>query len=205
MFVHMVDGVEIIGWDGAIPRIAALLAGPRPVVGITGPAGAGKSTLASSLAEQTGGIVISTDDYLPDYEGLAIDVRDLPEHADLGLLSEHLHRLRAGGSVDMPTWSFHEHRRTGSRRVGPATGPIVCEGLFALHDLLRRAVDVRVYVEADRVTRWGRWEAIERRGERGMGVEPARRFFYDVAEPTFERFAPEYRASADVVVLNDGG
>lgn len=195
---------EVIQWDDAVRRIEARLGAlpPRAVIAITGPAGAGKSTLARVLCERFAGLMISTDDYLPDYRLVPEPERDLPEHADLPLLAEHLARLRAGRAADIPAWSFHEHRRTGSRRVGPASGPIVCEGLFALHPALAGAVDLRVFVEADAAVRWARWEAIEARGERGLGVEAARRFFHDVADPTFARFASVYRASAELVVHN---
>lgn len=204
MLIRMASGPETVEWNEAPGFIAAMLDGPRPVVGITGPAGAGKSTLARLVAGRTGGLVISTDNYLPDYEGLPVEQRDLPEHADLPLLAEHLRLLRAGSSAEVPVWSFHEHRRTGSRRVGPASGPIVCEGLFALHGSLGGAVDVRVFVDAPPAVRRARWEEIERRGERGMGVKAALRFFDEVADPTYARFAPGYRGAADVLVKNGG-
>ncbi|USN98356.1 MAG: AAA family ATPase [Phycisphaeraceae bacterium] len=197
---------ESIDWQAAPAHILDRLAGlasPHPVLGITGPAGAGKSTLASIIAESTHGLVLSTDDYLPDYEGLPVRERDLPEHADLPLLNRHLQQLRKGRPADIPTWSFHEHRRTGTRPIGPATGPIVLEGLFALHTLVRESLNLAVYVDAPPATRWQRWEAIEQRGERGMGVEAARAFFHDVADPTFARFAADYRASADLIVTNE--
>jgi len=203
----MGDPQQILEWDGAIGRIAeelARLAGSdRLVVGITGPAGAGKSTLSAGLAEATDGLVISTDEYLPDYRHVPVADRDLPEHADLALLAEHLASLRAGRAAEIPVWSFHEHRRVDSRLVEPPAGPVICEGLFALHSDVAGAVDLRVYVEASPQTRWGRWEAIERRGERGMGVEAAREFFETVADPTYARFADVYRDSAHLVVRND--
>ena len=186
-------------------RDASRAHGPIPVVGVTGPAGAGKSTLAARLVEHAGGVVISTDDYLPDYELVPEAERDLPWHADLPLLAEHLRLLGAGAPADIPVWSFHAHKRVDSRRVEPpASGLVVVEGLFALHASLGDAVDLRVFVEAPAETRWSRWEAIEQRGERGMGVEAARAFFHEVADPTYARFAPGYRASADLIVRNGG-
>ncbi len=168
------------------------------VVGITGPVGSGKSTLARSL----GGVLVSTDHYLPDYHTLPEHERDEPRHADLPLLAEHLGLLREGRAIDMPSWCFQAHRRVGSVRVEP--GPIVaCEGLFALHRLVRPAVDIAVYIDAPAGVRWARWERIEAAGERGWGVEQARRYFATVAEPTFARYAREYREAADLVVIND--
>jgi uridine kinase len=169
------------------------------VVGITGPVGSGKSTLARSL----GGVVLSTDHYLPDYDGLPEHERDEPRHADLALLAEHLGRLRSGRVIEMPSWCFQTHRRVGSTRVAP--GPVIaCEGIFALHPVVRPAIDLAVYVDAPAGVRWARWERLEASGERGWGVEHARRYFATVAEPTFARFAGGYRASADLVVINDG-
>lgn len=185
-------------------RIAAMLAqaaGGRkhPSVGITGPVGAGKSHLARAL----GGTLIATDDYLPDYDQTPEHLRDLPESADLDRLARDLASLRVGRATRVPQWSFFEHRRIGEREAVP-TGPIVCEGLHALHGLVLGSLDVRVFVEAPAEHRWARVEGRERAGERGWSVEYLRHFFETVAEPTFERLAPAYRAAADVVVRNEG-
>jgi len=192
-----------IPWNDAAGHIADSVAGRSAVVGITGPAGAGKSTLAGLVAACSGGLVLSTDEYLPDYDLVPEADRDLPEHADLALLAENLRSLRSGTAASIPVWSFHAHKRVDSRLVEPPeNGPVIVEGLFALHATLGDAVDLRVFVEADPSVRWSRWEAIEQRGERGMGVEAARRFFHEVADPTYARFAQGYRALADIIVLN---
>lgn len=182
----------------AIGRLASLRPrGTVLVVGITGPVGAGKSKLARRL----GGLVLSTDRYLPDYDRVPEEERDRPEHADIPLLKSHLESLRRGERVEAPVWCFHAHRRIGRERVGPAA-LVVCEGIFALHETLRAGMDVRVYVEAPGEVRWARWERLERSGARGMGVEGARAFFEGVAEPTFGALAESYRAASDIVVLN---
>ena len=167
------------------------------IIAITGPAGAGKSTLARALSP----CILSTDDYLPDYELVPYAQRDEPHHADLALLLQNLTDLAAGRATQAPLWSFHTHRREGVRTIHPAP-LIVCEGLHALHAVLAPAIHLRVYVDAAAAVRWQRWERIESSGERGWGVEQARRFFDDVAEPTFARLGPAYRASAHLVVTN---
>ncbi len=178
---------------------------PEPcvsIIAVSGPVGAGKSTLARQLSEH----VISTDDFLPDYDKVEFHERDLPEMADLELLADILRRLRAGEAVDVPRWSFQEHRRVGVRTLAVSPGStLVVEGLHALHKRVVCHIDVGVFVEASRDSRWARWERLEQAGERGWGVELAREHFDRVAEPTFARYAEAYRQRADVIVRNDAG
>lgn len=173
------------------------------VVCIAGPVGSGKSTLARRLAEHGDCLLISTDDYLPDYDAIPEHLRDEPGSAHLPELADHLSELLAGRAVSLPVWSFHEHRRTGLRLAEP-TGLILVEGIHALHHSLDPVRRVGVLVEAGRETRWARWEALESSGQRGWGVEKARTFFETVADPTFERHRPAYLARADFIVRNDG-
>jgi uridine kinase len=178
---------------------------PVVVVGVTGPVGSGKTTLAHAIVSQSAepGLVLSTDHYLPDYERVEYVERDEPKHSDLPLLSSHLQDLRDGRDVQVPIWSFQSHSREGTSRVSPAP-LIICEGIHALHAHVRPALDVALFVHAAAATRWQRWKAIEERGERGWGVDVAQAFFDDVAEPTYTRHAHDYLRHADVIVENDG-
>jgi uridine kinase len=187
-----------IPWPTAHEVILTLLPPARPaIIGITGPVGSGKTSLAARL----GGSIISTDSYLPDYGAIPELERDLPERADLPLLATHLAGLRAGLDADIPVWSFQTHRREGSRRLAPAP-LIVLEGIHALHATIAHHLDVRIFVDAPRGTRWHRWEQIELAGERGLGPAKARHHFDAIAEPTFARYADQYRAAAHLIVLN---
>lgn len=200
----MAQGPIQLGWEHAPGAIHAhgALSGGVGVICVAGPVGSGKTTLARRLVARGGALLISTDDYLPDYHATPEHLRDEPGSARLDELVRHLRDLLAGRGVEVPVWSFHEHRRTGTRRVeGP--GLVVVEGIHALHPDLDAVRSVGVLVEADRAVRWARWEAIESSGQRGWGVERARAFFDRVADPTFERHLPLYRPRADFVVRND--
>ena len=172
-----------------------------PVVGITGPVGAGKSHLARLLSP----CVLSTDDYLPDYDRVAYHERDDPAFSDQARLVSDLRSLREGRVTRVPVWSFQSHARAGERELTPPAlpHPIVVEGIHALHDTLLPEIDIGVVVTASKAVRWQRWEHLESTGHRGWGVEVAREFFHDVAEPTFDRFFSLYLARAHLIVLND--
>lgn len=182
----------------AADAVRSLLSqGTRSVIGITGPVGAGKSTLAARLSS----CIIATDHYLPDYERTPAAERDLPERSDLARLLADLHSLRAGKPTRIPQWSFHTHSRVGEREVHPSD-IIIVEGLHALHDTHAPGIDFRVYVDAPPDIRLNRWEQLALSGQRGWGVEETRAFFRDVAEPTFDAYATAYRAGAHLIVSN---
>lgn len=172
----------------------------RLVVAVGGPVGSGKSTLARLL----GGTVITTDDYLPDYEKIEHELRDEPASSDLPRLAEDLQTLQETGRGHIPKWCFHEHRRVESRVI-EAGELIICEGLFALHPVIAAVTDIRILVRADRTVRWSRWEKIEEAGERGWGVERARDHFNRVADPTYEKYANLYERDLDYIVHNNAG
>ena len=192
-------GPRIVTFEQAAAEIlrAAAAAGPRAVVGITGPVASGKSTLARRVSDA----VVSTDHYLPDYDRTPEHLRDLPESSDLPRLARDLAELRAGRATMIPRWTFEAHARVGEQRVQPAP-VLVVEGLHALHALPRAHVDVAVFVEAPQDLRWRRAVAREESGERPWPIEYLERFFRDVAEPTFARHADAYRAAAHFVVVN---
>jgi uridine kinase len=191
---------QIVHWDAApalILRLASEVEAARSVVGITGPVGAGKSTLARMLSA----CILATDDFLPDHDATERELADEPGAADLTGVRDALIRLRAGEAIEAPVWSFHTHSRVGARTLQSAT-VIVCEGIHAHEPDLADLIDVRVYVEAAAETRLARWEAMALTGARGWNVEQTRAFFREVAEPTFHARAERLRAASHVVVRN---
>jgi uridine kinase len=146
--------------------------------------------------------ILATDNYLPDYETIPYHERDLPHHVDFARLAQDLASLRRGEPIQTPAWSFQTHKREGFRDLAPAP-TVACEGIHALHAPVLPLLDVKVFIEAGPEVRWSRWELLETSGQRGWGVEQARAYFEQVAEPTFAAAEQAYRSCADIVVVND--
>ena len=199
------DAERITSLEAAAARIRDLAedladgAGGRTVViGIAGAVGSGKSTLARLVSD----CVVGTDRYLPNYAELPQERWDHPDEADLDRLSRDLTSLREGRAASVPEWSFFEHRRVGEARVEPAP-LVVCEGLFALEDLVVEHIDIPVLVTAEAETRWRRATERESSQERGWSLEQLREHFERHAEPLFAASEPHYRRRARIIVQND--
>ena len=108
------------------------------MIGIAGGTGSGKTTIAAKLAGAIPPgrcVVIEHDAYYRDQSGLTPDERatinyDHPSALESSLLAEHLRRLRAGETVEVPIYDFATHtRRADTRRV--ASAPVILvEGIL---------------------------------------------------------------------------
>ena len=117
-------------------------------VGIGGHGGAGKSTLAATIA---GAQIVCTDEF---WDG---------EEFELSRLSaEVFEPLLAGDVARFSSWDWHA-RRPGPARAVPPEGIVVVEGVCALHRMFRDDYDVRVWVDAPYEVRLAR--GVERDGE----------------------------------------
>ena len=191
--------------ENALDHLPRLLPAHRPiVVAIAGPTGSGKSTLARDLAAHTSrALVIGTDSYLPDYAELEPHEYDLPEHSHLDELAMHLGALLRGEGVEIPVWSFQEHRRTGHTRLDAQ--PIVSvEGSHAVQPQIASLASELALIEAAAEDRLARAIARELSGARGWEIDAMTQFIQNIADPTFERFLQYYRRRAHVVIDNPG-
>ena len=105
------------------------------VVGVGGPSGAGKTTLAAKVAEVTGATVLSLESFV-DRARIVDGNGDDPTLVDWGAVERAVGTLRDGGSVVV-----------GDATVSAAEGSVlVVEGLFALDVRLLPLLDVPVAI-----------------------------------------------------------
>lgn len=179
-------------------------------VAIVGGTGSGKTTLSTALATRLGDrcAVIDHDSYYRDLAHLLPAERaavnfDHPDSLENSLLADHLHRLRAGRSVDKPTYCFATHTRKPERKWIEPKPVVIVEGilLLALPEL-RNAFDLKVFVDVDddvRALRRLRRDV----SERGRTVESVVSQWLQTVRPMHERFVAPSRRSADIVISGE--
>jgi len=176
------------------------------LIGIAGPSGAGKSYLARHLAARLRAPVLALDHYYRDLSHMPVEERartnfDNPAALDHELLMSQVVELSEGRAVEIPTYDFSVHTRTGLTQPFQPAAFVIVEGLFTLHwPELRRVLGTGVYVDmADDVCLQRRQERDVR--ERGRTPESVVEQFHATVAPMAERYVRPTEAHAHVVVF----
>lgn len=181
------------------------------IVGIAGGTASGKTTLARNLTEDyvDEAVIISQDDYyygvdkMRQMHGAGYEVNfDAPVSLNSTLLAEHIKSLRAGESIERPTYSMATSNPTDEIEViNPAKTPIIfVEGIHALDPQLGGLYDLTIFAEAPLATRVGRRLERDLVEGRTFSPEDNLRYLLEVAEPTYRPHADSQKAVAEVVL-----
>ncbi|WP_265108882.1 uridine kinase [Halosolutus halophilus] len=180
---------------------------PSFAIGIAGGTGAGKTTVARTVAETVGeGVTrIPLDNYYEDLSHLTFDEReavnyDHPSAFEWDLLRTQLNALLTGQPIEMPQYDFEVHNRADDRVTVDPSDVIVLEGILALHDeAIREMLDLRVYVMTDADVRILR--RIERDViERDRDLEGVMEQYLETVKPMHEKFVAPTKKHADVII-----
>ncbi|CAI0541054.1 unnamed protein product, partial [Linum tenue] len=111
-------------------------------VGIGGPSGSGKSSLAEKVASVIGCIVVSMENYRNE-----IDDANGVDAIDFDALVHNLEDLTQGNDTFIPLFDYQRKKRVGSKAIkSTASGVVIVDGTYALHARLRSLLDIRVAV-----------------------------------------------------------
>ena len=185
------------------------------LIAITGPSGSGKSYLAEALqlaiqdsfpALKTA--ILAEDSYYRDQSHVPLSQResvnyDHPSALEHDLLLSHLQELKAGSSVEVPTYDYAQHTRSSQRRELHPTELLIVEGILLLsHKHLRQEFDLRLFVDTPLEV------CLERRMqrdciERGRSEESVKQQFEATVLPMFHQHIAPTRDHAHLVVSGE--
>lgn len=177
-------------------------------IGVAGPSCAGKSYLASHLADILDAALFHLDSYYRELDHLSLVQRahynfDSPDALDSELLLHQARLLQGGETIARPVYDFTTHTRT-SQTLELAPKPfVIIEGLFTLHwETLRNMLGTKVFVDLGEET------CLERRierdiRERGRTRESVLEQYRTVVTPMARQFVYPARIHADIVVTGN--
>ena len=178
------------------------------VIGIAGGSGSGKTTVVKKIIEsipQESVSVLSQDSYYKDNGVLTQEEReainfDHPDAIEWPLLTHHIEELKAGRSIEMPTYSYVTCRRGKETIPVTPSEVIIVEGILIFTDPeLAKALDLKVFVDTSADERLIR--IIQRDvNERGRGLDKSIRHYLTYVKPMHEIFIEPSKRLADIII-----
>jgi uridine kinase len=182
------------------------------IIGISGGTGSGKTTVAQKIISSVGDanvVYLQQDSYYRNLGDMPLDLRhrvnyDHPDAFDTELLINHLEALRAGESIEQPTYDYATHsRRTTTIHLDPQP-VIVVEGILVfVNPQLRALMDLKIFVDTDADIRFIR--RLDRDvNERGRSVESIITQYTTTVRPMHLQFVEPSKRYADIIIPEGG-
>lgn len=182
------------------------------IIGISGGTGSGKTTVANRILESVKAsevVFIQQDSYYRNLKDLPLDYRhvanfDHPDALDNDLLVNHIRKLRAGESVELPIYDFRTHTRANDTRSVEPRPIVIVEGILIFADpRLLEQFDIKVFVDTPDDIRFIR--RLRRDiDERGRTVESVIEQYVGTVRPMHMQFVEPSKRYADVIIPEGG-
>ena len=178
------------------------------VIGIAGGTGSGKTTVVNKIINSlpAGEVaVLPQDSYYRDSSHIAPVLRcninfDEPAAIEWELLEHHLRELKAGKSIDMPTYSYLTCTRQPETITVEPRDVVIIEGILILtQPELCKLMDVKVFVDADaddRLIRVISRDCIERGRTPQMVIDR----YEAILKPMHQMYIEPSKRNADLLV-----
>lgn len=178
------------------------------VIGIAGGSGSGKTSVVRKIIQMIpeGRVcVLPQDAYYKDNGNLTQKEKeninfDHPTSIEWPLLIEHIRTLKAGESVDMPTYSYITCARGNETVKVTPCDILIVEGILIFTETeLCNLFDLKVFVDTDADERFIR---IARRDvlERGRELEKSIRHYQEFVKPMHQLFIEPSKRFADIII-----
>jgi uridine kinase len=176
------------------------------IVGLAGPSGTGKSTVAKYVASHLNGRTVSMERYSLSANGLPLEERarlnyDEPDVIDVQLLEKDIVKYISGHDIESPIYDFANHLRVHEFSEHIAAGPLlIVEGILALHFVeLRSHYDLSIYLDAPVETCFRRRQ-VRDITERQRSAELVRWQYENTVVPATRLYVHPSKRFADVVI-----
>ncbi len=182
------------------------------IIGIAGGSGSGKTTVARKIIEnlpEDAVSIIPQDAYYRDNSYLPLEERkkinfDHPSSIEFELLAKHLHQLKSGQAIEMPTYSYLTCIRQEETLPVSPTKVIIVEGILILTNKdLREQMGIKVFVDAAPDNRLIR-VLMRDKNERGRTFEEVISHYKTYVQPMHEQFIEPSKRHADIIVPQGG-
>lgn len=182
------------------------------IIGIAGGSGAGKTTVARTIAEKLGKenvAYLSQDWYYMDRSHMTFEERekenlDHPKAFDSKLLISHLNQMRNGLPIEVPVYDYSVHNRTSSTKTMTPKSVAILEGILVLAiKEVCSMLDFKIFVDADPDIRLIR--RIERDiRERGSTYDNTIKRYLSTVKPMHDAFVEPSKSCADIIIPRGG-
>ncbi len=182
------------------------------IIGIAGGTGSGKSTVVRKIQQslpKEGIAVIPQDCYYRSNPHIPLEERlkmnyDEPASIEWSLLTKQLRELKAGRSIEMPTYDFITCARLPETVHIEPQEVVIVEGILVLCDKeLRDMMDVKVFVDAEadeRLIRVIHRDCIERNRTPQMVIDR----YMETLKPMHELYIEPSKRYADLIIPQGG-
>jgi uridine kinase len=182
------------------------------IIGICGGTGSGKTTVAQKIIALVGAdnvVYLQQDAYYRNIGDMPLELRhrinfDHPDAIDINLMMNHLEALRAGESIEQPTYDYATHSRKAATIHVEPRPVIIVEGILVFFDpQMRRLMDMKIFVDCDADIRFIR--RLDRDvHERGRSVESIISQYTTTVRPMHLQFVEPAKRYADVIIPEGG-
>lgn len=183
------------------------------IIGIAGGSGSGKSTFARRIANSfpNDAALIHCDNYYLPHDDISLEERksinyDTPAAFEFSLMAKQIESLKKMQDIISPVYDFTRHTRSDKTLLIRAKPIILIDGILIFYDpMLRRLMDIKIYVETDadeRILRRVRRDV----AERGRDIEDIIRQYLTTVKPMHNAYVEPTKAYADIIVnggMND--
>ena len=167
---------------------------------VTGGSASGKTTIANQLKESLGdsAILLSQDMFYKDSASSETNF-DIPAAFDWELQEQVFEKLKLGEEIEVPIYSFEEHKRVGSKTITPKE-IVIFEGLFTFWDhKIAKFADLQIFVDTPSDTRLARRIIRDVEERKRDPLEVIKRWQSDV-QPSFIKYVNVMKKYADIII-----